>query len=462
MRTLMRSDFVWLPGTIPVAYLLFGTRWISHVGVPPVYVTDVLVCLSIGWGFIRLHFLGRLQSPFSDISKGGFGFIALIFLFAWASLRFLAGPVFDVNSARDFAPLLYALLGILVFFAQQKATPAGLINTGRILFGALLAHEIVCFVQTFVLRDFNAGSDFDTNVQIFTLRIDVDTALVGLFAAICIVLFVIRETLNWLYLLGFILSWVTIAPLDSRAGFIGATVVALTAIFAFALRARQRPLKSRLRLLIAVMCVIIAPIAVVGTSSISQKFADTPVQVESGIANQSVYSPAPNSSGGADTAPTAATGTVGARINSWYSLEKWILSDPERFIVGVGFGAHYMKDSGAGEKLLGAGDPRVESVRSPHNFLLGLGARLGIIGLVLMLLTLFGYGVVAIRIIFNAENALLTMLAILIPLSIVLVSLAGVVFESPFGAIPFWWALGVVFSLAKRRKIEIGINADES
>jgi O-antigen ligase len=88
-------------------------------------------------------------------------------------------------------------------------------------------------------------------------------------------------------------------------------------------------------------------------------------------------------------------------------------------------------------------------VRSPHNYLLNTWARLGLVGVGLVL----GLMIAALRVArLVARHAPRVrdddVLAMLLVASIPVVAFVGVVLESPFGALPYFWALGHLSSRA--------------
>src|SRR5690606_14310600 len=77
-----------------------------------------------------------------------------------------------------------------------------------------------------------------------------------------------------------------------------------------------------------------------------------------------------------------ADNTARARLKSWDRLISWVESDPGRAVAGVGFGPHYYLESGALGLL---STHQREEIRSPHNYWLNSWARLGLVGLTLVI-----------------------------------------------------------------------------
>jgi O-antigen ligase len=138
------------------------------------------------------------------------------------------------------------------------------------------------------------------------------------------------------------------------------------------------------------------------------------------------------------------TGTANARLNAWKALVGYLEIDPAREVRGVGFGPDFLQESGASVLLLGtAAAAEQEDVRSPHNYLLNTWARLGLVGLVLVLGLLLAGLRLAIMITKRVSHLRDDdIMAMLLLASIPVVAVVGVVLESPFGALPYFWAIG--------------------
>jgi len=84
-----------------------------------------------------------------------------------------------------------------------------------------------------------------------------------------------------------------------------------------------------------------------------------------------------------------------------------------------------------------------EDVRSPHNYLLNTWARLGLVGLVLILgILLTGLRLARLVAMHAPRVRDDDVFAMFLVASIPVAALLGVVLESPFGALPYFWALG--------------------
>jgi O-antigen ligase len=149
----------------------------------------------------------------------------------------------------------------------------------------------------------------------------------------------------------------------------------------------------------------------------------------------------------------SATGTTTARKTAWHELSSWILADRSRTVVGVGFGPDFLAESGANIDLLGAGAAAHNTaVRSPHEYLLGSWARLGLLGLVPLMAVCLGALRRAWR--FWPDRDELELFTALTVTAVLLTALVGVVLESPFGAVPFFWSVGILAADGQRRRRE--------
>jgi O-antigen ligase len=137
----------------------------------------------------------------------------------------------------------------------------------------------------------------------------------------------------------------------------------------------------------------------------------------------------------------AALGTQHARAVTWRRVIDYTGESPMREATGVGFGPHFMIASRASVALLGSD---AEDVRSPHNYLVGTYARLGLIGCALLGVVIVAMLAAIWRIRHIAAGDDLLMLAMVIPPMILVAACFGVVLEAPFGAIPFFWFLGIL------------------
>jgi O-antigen ligase len=142
--------------------------------------------------------------------------------------------------------------------------------------------------------------------------------------------------------------------------------------------------------------------------------------------------------------PPDATGTAHARLEAWRHTLRYTNAKTDRQLVGVGFGPNFLHESGAEALLVGQtkdGQPFYSGVRAPHNFLLNTYARMGFVGLGIVLVA-FGWVLAAAVRLMRRSPLELDVMAVAIFVAILIVAMFGVILESPFGAIPAFWAAG--------------------
>ena len=262
------------------------------------------------------------------------------------------------------------------------------------------------------------------STRLFSLRTDVDSLVCGLLAAIGLhrALAGRNPTLN-LMLAGWGLTLVLL--LNSRAGLL-AFIVQIIVVLLLGPARRRLVNKYDPRVAVAILLVC-APFVAVGLTEGNSVHRLTLAL----------------SGGGAESEANGAIGTKNARAQSWNVLVHYILRDSSRTIRGVGFGPDFLHDSGADILLLGNTAAAEEDVRSPHNYLLNTWARLGLIGVGLILGILFtGLRVARLVVRHAAQLREDDTLAILLVASIPVAAFVGVVLESPFGSLPYFRALG--------------------
>jgi O-antigen ligase len=133
------------------------------------------------------------------------------------------------------------------------------------------------------------------------------------------------------------------------------------------------------------------------------------------------------------------SGTTSARELAWRSVLTYVSESPERAAIGVGPGPDYLVASGARPYF---GEVHRGDIRVPHNVLLTYYARLGAIGLVLFLALIASCARASWSRLAPRPPDELDITYVLLIVTLLLASLVGVILESPFGAVPFFWAVG--------------------
>jgi hypothetical protein len=108
-----------IAGIVVVAVLLTGGRWVSHMHVGPLYISEILLCAAF------LHAIwSRLLSKKSHRRIYGPGIlIGLLLIFAGFRLLTVQGDV--QTAARDAAPFTYAAIAYLSASAYQRVGDGG-------------------------------------------------------------------------------------------------------------------------------------------------------------------------------------------------------------------------------------------------------------------------------------------------------------------------------------------------
>lgn len=407
----------WPVPALLTLYLIAGGRWGSYVTYPgvPFYIADIGVGLALVQAVISLH---RRQTSLGALRDSPLVLLLVAALLCYAAVRFAFGLRISLVGLRDLAPYAYAIVAVLAFLIPART------GTGwrPLIYGTFVFHLLWVVVLSrfpgFPWQLPVLGAD----AQIFITRPDFDTMILGVGAA-----FALREFANDRALLGrprgvllalfLALSCFGIADADTRAGLL-AGLFAISAVIAAQL-SRSRALYSTSR---------------------GRRSARAAAFVVVGIVAISVLALTPSGSrlvAGFNDSSSGAHGTISARQKVWTRMGDYVLYEPKRTAVGVGFGRDFIDESGAGAALEGI----YQNVRSPHNYVLGTLARLGVAG-GLLVSVIIGVGVWLGMSQLRRDSEPMVVLAALLAISIPVVALLGVVLESPFGAIPYFWALG--------------------
>lgn len=412
-------------------WMLACSRWGSYVIPGPPYIGDLAIAVILGERiYSAVH--GQRASESVD------AWLALTVgaLLLWACLRLIYSSPLSITSLRDAAPYLYALLVFLVPAPDTSARARR--RASQALFVALTFHAL-----WFTLNEIDLSVVLRLplvpggSVHVFEARPDFDGAVCGVAVAISL-RGLIQGRLPGVNLAFLAWNMALLLSTGSRAGLLalGAQV-----IFMLLLAPTRRDLVRRLApRILAIGLIIIVPAAVVAASDslTVRRFVD-------GLA---VYLPiiAPS-----HTNNTGGAGTAQARSKSWRVLEQWLVRRDRRNYLGVGFGPDFLHKSGADLLLLNGTDP---DVRSPHNFFLNTWARLGLLGLSIVITVLLA-GVRLAQAVSRSADSLedVDLAAVLVVVGIPVAAAVGVILESPFGAISWFWALGYLSQRARQLRV---------
>ena len=417
-----------LPRPTQYQLLLFGVlwlcatgRWGSYVGgwVVPFYIGDLVLAAGLVQTALAVPRSGLdLRDVRSAFAQAPLALLLTAALLGWSVVRLMLG-VSDLASQplvalRDFAPYGYAVVALLSFVLVSADGPRQRIW----VYGALCFH-LVWVSGAPHLQDAPWSGLMLGGAPIFTLRPDFDSAILGLAVGLALhdLLKRGRSTRRWeiaaLVLFGFANGYQLLA-LVTRAGLLAGLVAVGAVLLSWFMRGSTwRDLWGRrgIALVVGVMALLIMTLA----SPPGQRILQA-VRGEQGNA----------------------LGTLQAREAAWSGVSDFVTSDATRTAVGVGFGDDFLTDSGTVYALEG---DSYTGVRSPHNYVIGTLARLGLAGALLAGLVLAASARLAVLTLARPTGAV-TALAALLVLTLPVTALLGVVLESPFGAIPYFWAVG--------------------
>lgn len=394
-------------------YLLATARWgsgLSLVGGPP-YLSDLVLMLLV---------IDRAAAAAAhrSVSTGVESWVAIFAssLLVWSLIMLVFGSI-SQNALRDAAPYLY----VITVFLVRPPTESSERATSRALMAVLIFHA-----AWVTLAQLDPSLEASTPVvaagtHLLSLRSDIDSLICGLLAAIGL-----HRALSGrspAYNLA-LTAWGTVLVFTffNRGGLLA--FIAELVVVMLLTPARRRLIGRYDRRVVIAVLVMVIPIALVGASQ-SQPVERLLVTVPGNAPSTSLE---------------GATGTANARLKAWKALIAYMERDPARELRGVGFGPDYLEESGASVLLLGSPDAEV---RSPHNYLLNTWARLGLVGVVLVLGLLIA-GLRLARLVAKYAPRVRDddVLAMLLVASIPVIAFVGVVLESPFGALPYFWAIG--------------------
>ncbi len=392
-----------------VCWLLASGRWGSYVGIPrtTVYLTDlVLLAVSV----VALVRARQLVAAWRTALRSPAG-VALVVLLGWSVVRLVLGGVPNAVGLRDFAPYLYAATALL-------ATALGARLRVGVLTGVLAAHSAWVLVT---LVGWGPTSIALGPTAVFALRNDFDSGVCGIAVIWCVIRLSDAATRARQagYAVLLLVSAYLVMNLENRAALI-ATLVALAPVMLRHVRLLAGTPAGRRRLvLLGGSAAVLLLVGLVFTS--------TGARLVSTV-----------------TGSEQATGSISARSAVYESITSYVTDEPGRLGFGVGFGPDFMHITGADARYEGT---EYTGVRAPHNFALNTVARLGLIGLAAQLVLVVAVGVLAWRSLSrgDARTPAQTLAAVTVLLVPVLAAF-GVILESPFGAVPYYWAVGIVLA----------------
>lgn len=404
---------------LDVGWLVATGRWGSYVGGPGgwLFLTDVLLLLTV---ISLLPLRLRLVERFARVRRDPL-LILVLALGLLALVRFVCQLKFSQDGVRDFAPYGYAGVALLAIVSRSSLR-------------LRLWHLVVVFV-------FHAAWVYASPkvfphwvppqigpIHFFDLRNDFDSAVCGVAAAFSIIRLVacpnfVRRVL-WLAFAAF--NVYLVLQLQNRAALI-ATVAAMGAAVVCVLGAwaHTQLHVSRRRQVLGVLGIMV----LVGLAVPYASHTATVTKVSNSLRGNS-----------------DANGTLQARQEVYRLVTDYVWESPERVTVGVGFGPDFLHETGADRIYEGT---EYTGVRAPHNILVGDFARLGLGGAIFRAVLML-YGIGRALVVLRRPQPPAVQFAALLAVALPFVALLGVIMESPFGAVPYFWALGTLV-LADRR-----------
>lgn len=225
---------------LPHAIVLFGSHWLSQVPIGPIYLYDLVLGIAAAAGIFVVaanrHVLSRRSLILASL------LLVTPFL---ASMQLIFSGL-SVMALREFAPFLYLAFGWFVAILYPLL-PRGLAEKGVMLVIVSLGLH---FLWMFLLR-IGAGGFLKQDlgfVVLFHKRPDIDTTLVGAFAAILLI-FALKSVVSTWQRVALFGGAVIVASemmfTGTRAGHLATVSALLAVVLYFALVHRSR-IKSRL------------------------------------------------------------------------------------------------------------------------------------------------------------------------------------------------------------------------
>lgn len=421
-----------LAGALVVAFILAFSRWGTNIGIAPLFISDVLIAFAV------FHLLATRSVRGLPAAVGGRVTPLFVAFFIYFAIRFVTsvGQSSALYWLRDGVPFAYGLLAFVSAYSLARSSDATRAATVRLFRWALTVHLAWLAVVTVSgnVQGFDVLGPIG-QAPLFQVRPDVDAAFAGIAAALCLRQVFLRRRRFW-NLAGLALAgFVVFGAMGTRAGQLS-FLLAVAMIYAFTFAASHQAKGRQLLMVFLVPLIAVAVLTIIPTTEGGQRLIATI---------------APTLSDDAFLQANA-EGTQRARELTWGQVVEWTNEEPARAIFGSGFGNNFLAESGTLNYLEGT---TYTNVRSPHNWFVGIYARLGLIGTILALMWVFQLGrILWMRRADVGSDDLAAICAATI-VAIVPVATLGVVLESPFGAIPFFWAAGIVMALRAPASAEV-------
>ncbi|TSD54275.1 O-antigen ligase family protein [Aeromicrobium piscarium] len=413
-------------GTTVVAFVLAFSRWGTTLGVNPLFISDILIA------FILTHMLVTRGIKGSRPRIDGFQGVTYLFaiFFGFIAIRVLLslGQAGILDWLRDAVPFLYGALAFVSAASLARSSKSDRAATVRVFRWALTIHMLWFSVVALSGNEsgFSIAGPFASS-PIFQVRPDIDVALVAIAAGLNLRQAILVSSRRFWNIAGIALGvFVVFTTTATRAGQIS-LLLALALSFAFTYAGSREAKGRQLAMAFATPVILLAVLIGLPTTTAGERLIATIM---------------PDSISGS-RAEMNAQGTQQARERTWETVIEWTNDDPLRAAVGSGFGNDFLAQSGTKKFLEGT---TYTNVRSPHNWFVGVYARLGAIGIFLASLWMAQLVAIAWRRRQDIGDDDLLAFSTLSIAAIIPVASLGVVLEAPFGAIPFFWSAGVIMA----------------
>jgi hypothetical protein len=413
-----------LAGALPVLLILTFSRWGSTIGIGSLYLTDLLIGLAV------LHAALGHRGRRGPGSFGGARIVPMPPIFALLLTYVVIRALLALGSSdvldwvRDAAPYFYGFLAVMSATSYLASSPRRRRRTARLLVVGLAIHLAwSAVVQLTPLGEVQITVPL-VGAPIFQPRPDIEAALNSVFAAFCLRAIIVHRH-RGLSLVGLGLAMVVVLAQGTRAGTL-ALLASLAMSFVLTYSGLGRLDGRRVAMTLAAPAVLIIGVIVLPLTQPGQRIIATV------FPDQAVSAAQQN-----------AEGTAQARGLVWSGVIDWTVASTPRLLVGSGFGNDFLSESKTLQYLEGTD---YTNVRSPHDYWIGSFARMGLLGVALLLGSVLLAVAVIVRSRIRIAQDSLSFIAAIVVIAIIPVASLGVVLEAPFGAVPFFWAIGVVYT----------------
>ncbi|WP_167133915.1 O-antigen ligase family protein [Arthrobacter sedimenti] len=389
------------------------------------FIADVLIALAVMDAVLGQKVHGR-QTPSAKMRSGPP--VVFIAFFSYLLLRAMLSTeyVFTFVWLRDYVPFLYSGLAFLSAWSLARANGPSRAKTMKLIWAALIFHLL--WTSTVRLGGL-AESAFPqlpgSGVNLFSVRPDIDMAVLSVTAALLLRRLILGENKFW-GAVALALTLVTTLGFHSRAGLMS-LALALLAAYVVSYASAPKDGNKRVLMVLAFPVILAVGVAAIAQTTPGERLIASVFNTHTGGENE-----------------LNAQGTERARQFAWSGVADWTFENDLRGVFGSGFGNNFLEEAGVLAYLEGT---TYDNVRSPHNWLVGVLARTGVVGVALALVVLASVVRLVARNRGRVGGDELMSTASFIFLATLPIAMFGVVLEAPFGAIPFWWAVGILHTM---------------